>query len=910
MSLRARLSLALVFVSIFVGAVLFYILPSRFETAALNAMVDKGESNAALIARVAAPAIDFYEMDPSALNKVVAVAKEGENVVYVHIENASHTFLVGHNRAFKHPRFGIDTGAKPQHSLAADLLHVRMPIRRALEVAEDIQKPTAKTKTRHGQLLGWLEIGFSLAKVNASVAETRQILLSMIGLSSLASLLLALFLTAVSVGPLKELAKASQAVGEGDLSVRATVRGNDEVARTARTFNRMIEDLQETTVSVDFMEKMMNSMVDMVVILDLEEKVRTVNLAVSRTLGYPVSDLIGSRADILLRKAESLPELGTNLVRDGVLPEFEVELLTKDGQEIPVAINASAVVNASGETEAFVIVAHDIRTSREMMESLTSANRELQLAMAEAEGANRAKSQFLANMSHEIRTPMNGVIGMTELLSGTTLDNDQRDFCDTIGTCGQNLLTLINDILDFSKMEAGHLELEGGNFDLFSVVEDVIQLLAKSARKKDIMISSTIERSLPSRLNGDAGRLRQILTNLVGNAIKFTEHGEVVVEVKAVERNDDDAVIRFDVRDTGIGMSAEACDRVFSRFSQADESMTRRFGGTGLGLTISKQLAELMGGDIGVESEMGQGSNFWFSVRLGTASTTAPEIAQTQPEELRGLPLFIVEANENYRQSMAAQLERWDFRVAWAENEAEALKTLSTAVKEGDAFRVVFVADVQEGPTDGFELTQKIQEAFPETLVVLVAGAPARGDAKRAREAGAAAYLSRPIRQSTLFDAIVGLLARPAPKEGEAPLITRHSLQEECRDHGGAPILVVEDNAVNQRVVLRLLQKLGYNVDVRDNGKDAITAVEERHYQAILMDCQMPIMDGIESTIAIRKLAPPETHLPIIALSAEDSPKARERCLSAGMDDFLTKPVDLDLLNTRLAHWIGNSNAP
>ncbi len=525
-----------------------------------------------------------------------------------------------------------------------------------------------------------------------------------------------------------------------------------------------------------------------------------------------------------------------------------------------------------------------------------------------AEAASLAKSQFLATMSHEIRTPINGVIGMTGLLLDTTLTAEQRDYAETVRRSSDALLVIINDILDFSKIEAGRLSLENINFDLRTTVEDTLDVLAESAHRKNLELVGLIDATVPSFLYGDPWRIRQIMTNLIGNAVKFTEQGEVMLQL-SVEREDDaTATLRFDIVDTGIGIASDGRSRLFESFSQADSSMTRRFGGTGLGLAISKRLIEQMGGMIGMESMLGQGSWFWFTVPLAKQSTKPVVLQPVQ--DLTGLRVCIVDDNATNCQLLEQHVRDWGMIHRTATSGEAALATLSEASRIGRPFDLVLI-DMQMPEMDGLELGRRMKADtnLQHTKLVLLTSAARRGDAKQAQTNGFSAYLTKPIRKHQLYDCLRLVAAqRDTDQTSSTSPVTIHSLSE-SQAHLKGRILVADDNIINQRVATKMLEKLGWHVDVVANGEEAVAALSRSDYRLVFMDCQMPEMDGFSATQAIRDLEGTIRHTPIIAMTANAMEGDREKCLAAGMDDYLAKPITIITLKTMLARWLTPSPA-
>jgi two-component system sensor histidine kinase/response regulator len=667
------------------------------------------------------------------------------------------------------------------------------------------------------------------------------------------------------------------------------------------------KDQEEVFRTTTELKALFQALPDMLLRLDAKGKVLDARAGQPTDSFVPPETLVGKKLQEVLPPEEGLKIMQAlnRLRKTHAMVMLELSVESRGKVEI---YEARICPNYRDESIAVIRRITERRQSEERLEQyaqeLEQKNEELAGALANAREATEMKSRFLANMSHEIRTPMNGIIGMTDFLLGTQLADDQHEYATAVKASADALLTLINDILDISKIEAGKLRLERLPFDLAMTVEEVAAMCAIRARAKGLEFTCASTEDVPNYVVGDPGRVRQVLTNLLGNAIKFTERGKVSVLTELIGDVGQTLTLRFMVQDTGIGISNEHKDRLFQSFVQGDNSTTRKYGGTGLGLAISRQLVEMMGGEIGFNSERNRGTTFFFTVVFEKAPAVIPFDEEATPaaregKHLEGVPVLVLTPKTSSAAPMIQYLENWRCPYVHVHSPVELTDALRSA-KQGQPFRIVLV-DLDGPGVDPAAIAGHIHldKGLKGTLLVAMTSSPIRGDGQELRAAGYGGYLHKPVRAQQLYETLVLVLknaveTKPIPEP--TPLVTRHTLAEQEKRRNGQPaVLLAEDNLINQRIAVRLLQKIGLSADVVNNGREAVEALERMTYDLILMDCQMPEMDGFEATAEIRKRESSHSNRRtlICALTANAMVGDREKCLAAGMDDYISKPVAL-----------------
>jgi PAS domain S-box-containing protein len=741
-----------------------------------------------------------------------------------------------------------------------------------------IRLDMSRSITRYGRMILWSYI-FFLIGVGVIVGGMTIYLLEKLVISKVICLK-------------EEVTKVNDAGGRIPMSMFD--EGENEIFDLAKQINGMLELIDVSKREIFAQQERFRSLVqntnDIILVLDEKGCINFVTQSVQAILGYQPEDVLGRDVFSYTHPddSEKVQESLSRLINHTETSHAVYRCRHANGSWSQLDCTGENLVN-DPNVRGFVVTCHDVTEQVRNMEALVQARQE-------AETASAAKGTFLANMSHEIRTPMNGIMGMTELALDSQLLPEQREYLEMVKSSADSLLSILNDVLDFSKIEAGKMDLIPIPFDLRDCLCESVGTLGLRADRKGLELACQIGHDIPDKMIGDPGRLRQIIVNLVGNAIKFTDKGEVVVRVSKEEENGEEIRLHFVVQDTGIGIPAEKQAMIFDAFTQVDSTTTRKHEGTGLGLAISSQLVKMMNGRIWVESECGKGSQFHFVIELGVQKDIAIQ-EQVFDESLRGLAVLIVDDNRTNRQILSELTERWEMKPVQAAGGEEALLKIAKAADEGHPFPLVLL-DTNMPGMDGFTVAEQIKKdpRFSKTAIIMLSSAGRRGDGAKCEQLGIAGYLLKPIKQSDLLQGLMMAMGMSKLPKGQCRLVTRHTIRE-CRRH--LRLLLAEDNPVNQKLAKRILEKWGHTVVVANNGREAIDLLEKtgESFDLVLMDVQMPEMGGYEATGIIREREKVSGgHMPIVAMTAHAMKGDREKTLESGMDDYVSKPINQDVL--------------
>lgn len=861
---------------------------------------------------------------PENIKEALNIAMKFPDIKHISIRESDGSVLVSEGATPARP---AETGREWVGETAflseetGDALHFTAPVYSGNEGDEDnpLGSPLG-TK----EFLGYVQVEISKDSLKDMQSQVliNNILISL-GISVVVLLILH-WTTKNLLMPLNNLSETMKKAKSGELEARVSLEGPEEVAAMARVFNNMMASLnqreidlieknrmlhveiqerfrveQEIKANEDRLNAIINNIVDGVVIIDSNGNVDSMNPSAENIFGCKLGDVKGKRmAEFVTYKKNDehngliYDALSKNPKVIGVLHEVVGKKM--GGSIFPIEMAFSSVSRGNSEP-LLVAVVRDI-TERKRIES------ELKNAHDLALEASRIKSEFLANMSHEIRTPMNGVLGMSQMLLQTNLSPDQRDCAETVHSSAENLLDIINDLLDFSKIEAGKLTIENIGFNLSDVVDEIIHLFSAKAYGKGLELVSLVDADVPVMVRGDPGRLRQILSNLIGNAVKFTDLGHIILHVILDETQGEQFKIRFEIIDSGIGISEEVCKKLFRSFTQADNSITRRYGGTGLGLAISKQLAELMGGDIGVVSDPRNGSTFWFTVSLEGQSLDA-YFESSIFRKFKDAKILIVQANNAYRSVLRQKIVAWGMVADVADDGRSALAQLYAAAESGGAYDMLLIDELIPEML-GFTLLRTVKNDFKigdVKMVILRAWINSNINNVDMAQYGVVGMLSRPIKTSHFYACLAGVFGQ---EEAGVVLEGEKITVDDTAGPYHKRVLLVEDNIVNQKVALKMLEKLGYDASLANDGVEAVAMLAEKHYDLILMDIQMPRLDGYETTVKVRGAGGNTARIPIIAMTANAMASDKKKCFDAGMDDYLPKPVKIDALAQMLKKWL------
>ncbi len=882
LNIRYKLICTFSFFAFLIGLFVFFFFPYQQKLQIIEQTKEKSIAIAKMTADNLAVTLEFEDKETT--REVLSILKENEDFEFVLVDDANGKCFESINQEKAIRINNAEDCIVACCNIEGDIAVTSLPI-------------ISKNKS-----VGTLHLGMSMKRINKAI--DRNIILALLVSVFLVLILIfsAYFVSGVITKPIHKAIDVFSKTAKGDFSEKLQVSSTDEVGKLSQAFNKMSENLETSIEKIGQSEERyrlnFERVSDVIVSIDENWVFLDITPSVEKFIGYLPEELIGRKiSDCSILSSDSLMKIRENakvLLAGQQTVGTEYEFISKEDTHRFGEISSSPLLK-DGKVERIISVIRDVSERKKYEQDLEKA-KEI------AESANEAKSNFLANMSHEIRTPMNGIIGFTDMLLETKLDSEQQDFAETIHNSGEALLSLINDILDFSKIESGRIELEPIDFDVEVIAYDVCDLISPRIEKDKVDVFCRIVDDLPAVVLGDPHRFRQVLTNLMGNAAKFTKDGEIELILEVQQETDDQILIHTRVRDTGIGIPDEKIDTIFDIFQQADTSTTREYGGTGLGLAICRQIARIMKGDVWVESELGKGSVFNFTAWLN--KTEDKKARRVVPALLRSKKVIIADDKDLNLDILKNILESSGMQVIACQNGGDVLQELKQARKTGQPFDLG-VFDIRMPVMNGYELVREIRSTVGEQMQLLALSASPEGSAKKSREAGFNGFLPKPVNRIKLLSMIAHLLGEQTGGDIENPstgLVTQYSIIENQK--GAVSILLADDNLVNQKLTVKLLTKAGYSVEIANNGQEAVDKYLSRPYSfdIIFMDVQMPVLNGLEATQQLRQKG--FSDLPIVALTANVMKNDREKCLESGMNDYISKPIKREIVFGILKKWV------
>ena len=881
LSIKNKLVFTFSFFAVVIGLFVFVFFPYQQN----KQIVQESRDNAITICQMTADnlAVGLQFGDNATTHEVLSILKNNRNFRYAVVTDSDGNVFVEIN----------------QPDFLKDAVHYRQYDHTGITYLKQGDNAITAVPIHAGNnIVGQLHVGFSLREIQNKMYRNTAVALCISLLLIVVLIGIAIFVSGVITKPINKVIETSRKISNGDFTNYVSVESEDEVGELAHAFNTMNKKLAATIQEIELSEERyrlhFENIRDVIVSFNAHNVIQDISPSVKSFLGYAPEEIIGKNIEAVNilspPSMKKLLERGSDLLKGGTGSPAEYEFVTKNGETKWGEVSSTPLIK-KGAVNTVISIVRDVSERKRYENALKKAK-------MDAEYANEAKSNFLANMSHEIRTPMNGIIGFTEILLDTQLSEEQADYTHTIKQSGEALLSLVNDILDFSKIEAGKIEIDDVDFDFELLAYDVCELIRPRLHKGEVNVLCRVADDFPTTIKADPTRLRQVLINLMGNAAKFTKHGEIELSVDTDQSKDDSSLLHVKVRDTGIGIPPSKVATIFDLFQQADTSTTREYGGTGLGLSICLKLAHLMGGDVWVESEEGVGSTFHFTAWV--KHTTGRKGKRVIPVELSGKRVLVADDNQTNLKILENILHKAGMNVIACSNGLDVLEVLQNC----DSTPVdIVILDIMMPEMTGYKAAREIRSRFARTIPLIAFSSSLEDSASKCSEVGFDGFLPKPINRIKLLKMMARLLgASQDEQHHNAALITQHSMREEEKQ--SISILLAEDNPVNQKLVVKMLEKAGYRIDVAGNGREAVDKYAEtpNAFDIILMDVQMPQMNGLDATRLLREKG--YNDVPIIAMTANAMKGDREKCLGAGMNDYIAKPIKRDLVFAIVNKWV------